>query len=129
MMNQAIVPLLVAIAVGILAHLLSARRDRLNQKREKKIAYLIEAYRQLESCAHRLGSEEEKKLESAVADIQLFGSPSQVKLVQAFVREFSATQAGSLDQLLQDLRRDLRRELRLEEVPLHILHLRFNMRK
>jgi hypothetical protein len=69
------------------------------------------------------------RLESALADIQLFGSPVQVRLAQEFAHKFAETREGSLDDLLQDLRRELRIELSLEEVPAGILHLRFNRKK
>lgn len=44
--------LLGAIAGGFVVHLLTAHRDRLNNKRAKKTDFLIQAYRRLESCAH-----------------------------------------------------------------------------
>jgi hypothetical protein len=75
---QLLGPLLVTTAVAIggwfVAHALTSRRDRSNKQREHRISYLIEAYRSLELCAHRIDNLDCVKLESAVADIQLFGS-------------------------------------------------------
>ena len=65
------------------------------------------------------------KLESAIADIQLFGTPHQVELVQSLLTEFAEKKTVSMDALLQDLRRDLRAELSLSSVPAKVLHLRF----
>jgi len=115
-----------AVAIGgwFIGHALSAKRDSMNQRRERRILYLIEAYRSLESCARRGDDLEVRKLESAVADIQLFGTARQVQLVQDGILEFAAKGETQLDQLLQDLRRDLRSELRLEEVPEKTYHLR-----
>ena len=122
-------PMLVTIAVAIggwiAGHTLSARRDRLNKRREQRIGYLIEAYRRLESCARRGDKLDFQKLESAVADIQLFGTPRQVQLVQDFAVEFAAKGETTMDAMLQDLRRDLRAELKLESVPDRIFHLRW----
>lgn len=130
---QLLIPLLVTTVVAIAgwfaAHALTTRRDRANKRREQRIGYLIEAYRRLESCAHRGNHLEFSKMESAVADIQLFGTPRQVGLVQAFVTEFAAGGSASIDALLQDLRRDLRAELILETVPDDVLHLRMSKNK
>jgi hypothetical protein len=72
---------------------------------------------------------EQGKLESAVADIQLFGTPHQVELVQRFASDFAAKGGASLDALLRDLRTDLRAEFNLEVVPENIVHLRITYDK
>jgi len=64
-------------------------------------------------------------IESAVADIQLFGSVKQVRLAQAFIAEFAATRTASLDPLLEELRKDLRAELQLESVSGKLVFLRY----
>jgi len=130
-MNVSLVlPLSVTTVVAILswyvAHQFSAARDRENKRREQRVQYLIEAYRKLEAASNR---EQPiylypQPLESALADIQLFGSLSQITLVRKFAQDFAATGEGSTDELLLDLRRDLRRELRLDPVPERLLHLR-----
>lgn len=137
MLTQIVTALFAAILGGFVAHLLTAQRDRANARRAKRVDYLIEAYRRLEACAQRRWSKRESvaaaefqamfsKLESALADIQLFGSASQVKLAQEFARQFAERREATFDDLLQDLRRDLRGELSLEEVPRGILHIRFH---
>lgn len=124
---QLLGPLLVTTAIAIcgwfIVHRLNSRRDRANKQREQRISFLIDAYRRLESCAHRENSDA-RSIESAVADIQLFGSPRQVELVQAFVAEFAAQRSASMDEVLRELRRDLRTELEIATVPDKILHLR-----
>ena len=79
-------PLLVTTVVAIfgwlVAHRLSAARDRANKRRDLRVQYLIDAYRKLENAGNRNTntSDYAAALELAVADIQLFGSPDQVKL-------------------------------------------------
>src|SRR5438105_10315943 len=125
---QLLGPLLITTAVAIagwfVGHALTARRDRAGKRRDQRIAFLIEAYRRLEACAHRGNNLDVPKMESAVADIQLFGTPRQVDLVQSLLREFAEKRSASMDALLQDLRRDLRAELTLKRVPDAVLHLR-----
>jgi hypothetical protein len=130
---QLLGPLLVTTAVAVcswfIVHLLATRRERNSKRREQRVGYLIEAYRRLESCAHRGDQLEIPKLESAVADIQLFGTPRQVELVQAFTAQIAATGSAQMDDLLQDLRQDLRSELRLEPIAAKTVHVRFRKDK
>ena len=118
-----------AVIGGLVVHLLSGRRDRANKRKEQRVTYLIEAYRRLEECSQQFGAADKRKLESAVADIQLFGTPRQVDLVQRFASDFAAKGGASLDDLLSDLRTDLRAELNLEAVPENVVHLRITYDK
>ena len=124
MVLNTLIPLFSAILGGLLVHFLTIYRDRTNKRRDQRIGYLIEAYRCLESCANRNSGFDLTKIEPAIADIQLFGSSTQVKLVQEFIFEFERKKNGSLDGLLENLRTDLRNELRLPSVDKKIFHLR-----
>lgn len=109
-----------------LAHTFAASRDRKNKRRDQRITFLIEAYRRLEFVANRPSLTDPKPIESALADIQLFGSLSQIQLARAFVREFANTRSASLDAILEALRKDLRAELQLENDPeIKLLFLRY----
>jgi hypothetical protein len=113
-----LLPLLITTAVAIagwyVADGLTAARDRSNKQREIRVQYLIEAYRRLALASQRPPqSSYFRDMEAAVADIQLFGSPSQVREVTAFLDEFQKNGKASLDPLLLDLRNDLRVELQL----------------
>jgi len=118
-----LVPLLVTTGVAILGwfvvNRLSLGRDRINKRRDLNVQYLIEAYRRLENASNRhlLPEEHGRAVESAIADIQLFGSPTQVELATRFARGFAQSKNESLDNLLAELRSDLRKELALESVP------------
>ena len=119
----------VAFVGAFLAHALSSRRDRTNKKRDQRISFLIEAYRRLEFVSNRPEIEDSKPVESAMADIQLFGSPNLVRLSQEFIREFAKHRTASLDPLLEALRADLREELELEPSPGKLLFLRWSKTK
>jgi len=107
-------------------YLTTVRRDRLSKKRDLRTQYLLDAYRRLEGAANRREPKEddEKALESAVADIQLLGSPEQVHLARQFALEFAGAGQASLDQLLEALRLDLRKELALAPLVEGITFLR-----
>ena len=126
MIMNSLIPLFSAILGGLLVHFLAVSRDRANKRRDQRIGYLIEAYRCLESCSNRDLQFDLKKVEPAVADIQLFGSTTQVKLVQEFIFEFERKKNSSLTEILESLRNDLRSELGLSVVEKRIYHLRIN---
>jgi hypothetical protein len=106
-----------------IAYWTTVRRDRLAKKRDLRIQYLIDAYRRLESAANRANAVMED-LESAVADIQLFGSADQITLVRGFAAQFAKEGGAGLEDLLESLRADLRKELDLGVSPARIVHLR-----
>lgn len=97
----------------------------MNRRREQRIEYLVEAFRRLAKAVHhpRL-YEVAEDVQSAVADIYLFGSEDQIVRVESFVKDLSANQEASLDELLDALRNDLRKELRLSSVDRRIWWLR-----
>jgi hypothetical protein len=64
-------------------------------------------------------------LESAVDDIQLFGTRKQVAAAQEFARNMAHHREASLDGLLADLREDLRKELQLDPIEAERVFLRF----
>ena len=106
-------------------HLLSQYREKINKRREKRIEYLIAAYRNLERSANIVNSNEVKDgVESAIADIHLFGSEEQIELVQEFSNSIANEGHASMDSLLLQLREDLRKELRLSKVPKSLNYLR-----
>ena len=64
--------------------------------------------------------------ETAIADIQLFGTKRQIELAQQFAEEIARNKESSTLELLILLREDLRKELRLEKVPRKFKFLRFS---
>lgn len=121
---------LVAFLGWWVAHTFSSRRDIANERRKLMVGYLLEAYRKLESAANPSDPLLKRTdLESAIADVQLLGSPSQVTMARAFAKTIANDGSGSLDELLFDLRNSLRQELRLESIDCGIDYLRLGDKK
>jgi hypothetical protein len=101
-----------------------------NKRRDVITNYLIEAYRDIENACHRkdtLTEEHKRKMERAIADIQLFGSLKQVATAKEFTEVMNKNSYGDPRALLAELRNDLREELRLElasKNPEDIIHWR-----
>jgi hypothetical protein len=126
----AVVTTVVIIVGWYVVHYLTGKRDQANKRRELRVQYLIEAYRRLEFAGNRpLTKEVAPEFEKAIADIQLFGTPKQVELAQAFALGFAKNGMHSLDPLLNELRQELRRELNLESVQPSIKYLRISYDK
>jgi hypothetical protein len=117
---------LLAVLGWLVAYVSTIRRDRLTKQRDLRTQYLLDAYRRLEGAGNRRNpsADEEKALESAVADIQLLGSAEQVQLARIFALEFAKNGQASLDPLLESLRLDLRSELALATIDERITFLR-----
>jgi hypothetical protein len=106
-------------------HALNSSRDLRNERRKLRTDYLLEAYRKLEAAVDPRDKRVTRRgVESAIADIQLLGTPEQVRMAQTFAREIAESSEAFLNQLLAGLRTSLRSELQLEPVEGKILHLR-----
>jgi hypothetical protein len=133
-MNFTLLQLLTTSAVTIIgwyiAHRIAVKRDQAIKKRDLQIQYLIDAYRKLESITGRKVLTDDdrkiiiKNLESAIADILLFGSSTQIKYAYEFTQELKTNMEPSLTPLLTALRNDLRLELNLPKSEIEIRHLR-----
>jgi hypothetical protein len=103
------------------------KKEKENKRREIRLNYLIGAYQKLESASNRPLTAEStcaKNIESAIADIQLFGTRKQCELAQLFSKTYADVRNASVDDLLDNLRDDLRRELDLETLPSNRVQLR-----
>ena len=127
---QLLIPLLTTTGVAILGwlagHSLNVRRDRQNKRQEIRVHYLIEAYRRLEggTCRGPIhGTEIGKEFESAIADVQLFGTDEQARMAKELATAIANRQEhASAGPLLMSLRNALRHELDLgaiKEEPIH----------
>ena len=118
-----LVTVLVALVGWFVVHGLNARRDRMNHNRQLRTDFLVKAFQKLANAANRhpsINSQYFRDMEAAVADIQLFGSRSQIQMVESFTKEFDQEQQASLDPLLNSLRENLRKELRYEPVEANV---------
>ena len=110
----------IAVAGWFVLHRFNVRRDRDNKRRELIIAYLLEAYRRMEAAANREDKTEDQAIafESALADIQLLGTPDQFAATMEYIEGHGGGGDGQvgIGRVLALLRDDLRRELGL--VPL-----------
>lgn len=86
----------------------------------------IQAWERLEKASNRQDNSYNTDIETAIADIQLFGTKRQIELAQQFAEEIARNKESSTLELLILLREDLRKELRLEKVPRKFKFLRFS---
>jgi len=128
-----LIPLLVTTVVAIvgwvIGHYFNAQRDQKKKRRELRTEYLIQAYRGLEDGASRgsiAGTDYGKKFESAIADIQLFGTEDQDRMAKELANAIAERRNdASSGHLLLSLRDDLRKEIGLDAIKEGPIHLRF----
>ncbi len=108
----------------IVVYILAFRKNTRIKKKDITINYLIEAWRKLEKASNRVDDKYLHEIETAIADIQLFGTRKQIELAQQFSEKFAKERQGSTLELLTLLREDLRKELNLEKAPKKFRFLR-----
>lgn len=118
----------VAIIGLAISHWLTSKRDLSSEKRKIQINFMLEAYRKLErgSCRGANQDQYAEELHSAIADIQLLGSPEQVRVAQriAVALGSGTGEKVSINELLNVLRAELRTELNLPSVSGELVILR-----
>jgi len=121
-----LIPTFVAIVSWFVGSWLSVRRGRANKRRDLRVQYLIEAYRRLSTATERKETDAAyfASLDSAIVDVQLFGSADQIAAAQKFAKQLAAHRTAQLVDLLSSLRNDMRKELQLEHVEGSIVVLR-----
>lgn len=123
------IPGAVVVAGWFFAHWLTARRELAARKREARLKALEAAYMRIATSTNReLTPEIKEKLETFVAEIQLYGTPRQIELMQAMVSEFKKDGEVSYDALLADLRDTIRAQLKLEPISGFVWWMRFDYR-
>jgi uncharacterized membrane protein len=110
----------------IVGYLLKQRNDIANTKRNKRIDFLVNTYLKLENCIQRSPVDVGNDLEEIMAEIQLMGNISQVRLVKKIANDIAENHNANLEPLLLSLRDDLRKELKLEVNKEKIQFLRMN---
>jgi hypothetical protein len=109
------------LAIGwFITHTLTVEREIAAKRREQHLTYLIPAYRTLAKMipynkAKRL-EEVDEDFQKAIADIQFFGSSTQIQLVKTLIEDLVEHGIFNPEPLLTSLRDDLRKELGKEKV-------------
>lgn len=128
---KVVIGVIVAVASWIVGHMFNSRRDAVVNRKEQMTVYLIDAYRKLNCFAGVLAINGKgtatlaENINSAVGDIQLFGTKEQIRLVKEISEHMVARKEvpdQKLVDLLLNLRDSLRAELGLEKIELPIAH-------
>lgn len=126
MNNDLIIQCIITVIGWIVVYIFAIRQNIQIKKKEVTIEYLIQAWGKLEKASNRKDNRYNTEIETAIADIQLFGTKRQIELAQQFAEEIARNKESSTLELLVLLREDLRKELKLERVPRKFKFLRFS---
>ena len=126
MNNDLIIQCIITVIGWIVVYIFAIRQNTQIKKKEVTIEYLIQAWGKLEKASNRKNNRYNTEIETAIADIQLFGTKRQIELAQQFAEEIARNKESSTLELLVLLREDLRKELKLERVPRKFKFLRFS---
>lgn len=126
MNNDLIIQCIITVIGWIVVYIFAIRQNTQIKKKEVTIEYLIQAWGKLEKASNRKDNRYNTEIETAIADIQLFGTKRQIELAQQFAEEIARNKESSTLELLVLLREDLRKELKLGRVPRKFKFLRFS---
>jgi hypothetical protein len=119
----------VAIAVlgWIVANYFNSRRDRATKRRELITDHLINTHKILtiDITQREPSTDRDYKLESVIAELQLFGSEEQIELTKKLTDDINHKQEFLMDELINNLRNALRKELGLSSIRGNVRWLRF----
>jgi len=125
------ISIILAISGWLIGHWFTSNRARAIKRRELVTEYLVDVYRKLDrftvSLISGVATEEvAKDINSAITDIQLFGSDKQIEYAIKIAEKMAnhnSVPNQDLKDLIQDLRSDLRSELDLPEITKDVAHL------
>lgn len=110
----AILAATVAVIGWWVAYRFAVRKDLSMRRREIRVKYLIDAHRQLRDAAGLPAEQREREVESALADIHLFGSGRQIAVLQQVRGDLSGEGSAPFERLLHVLRSEIRQELGID---------------
>ncbi len=123
-----VIALCVTVLLAVAGFIINDQAARRAKRRDIRTQYLLSAYRSIESASNRpLDEAAARQIESALADIQLLGSPSQIAAAHAFADDFAADGGADTGPLLNELRAQLRSDLDLGPLPQRRTHLRITV--
>jgi hypothetical protein len=112
-----IITSLITLAGWFILNCLNSERERKNKLRDIRVSYLIDAYRKLANASQRSPSlaNYHRDVESAISDIQLFGTETQIDLLKRSINNvnYDSLVKFDYDPILNDLRNSLRKEIDL----------------
>lgn len=122
------IPGSLVVAGWYFVHLLNARRDLAQRRRDARLKALETAYLRLANSGNRpLTDKLMDEIELFVSEIQLHGTPSQVQLMTDIVEGLKIpNNEVNYSPILIDLRNSIRRELRLETIEGGVWWFRFH---
>lgn len=126
MNNDLIIQCIITVIGWIVVYILAIRQNTQIKKKEVTIEYLIQAWGKLEKASNRKDNRYNTEIETAIADIQLFGTKQQIELAQQLAEDIARNKESSALKLLILLRENLRKELKLEKAPRKFKFLRFS---
>lgn len=107
MNNDLIIQCIITVIGWIVVYILAIRKNTQIKKKEVTIEYLIQAWGKLEKASNRKDNRYNTEIETAIADIQLFGTKQQIELAQQFAEEIARNKESSALELLILLRENL----------------------
>ena len=111
--------ILVIVLSGIVAYYQINKNNLKQKKKELILNYLIDSFRKLALAVQRPPAPNSpyfRDMESAVADIQLFGTKSQIESLTKCLKEWEEKNQADFNDLLDKLRKELRKELELTDI-------------
>jgi len=122
------ITIILAVLGWRIAHYYNSIRDKDTKRRELITGHLINAYRILANDITRREAsiERDLKLETVIAELQLFGSDEQIVLTKKLTDDITKGGDFFVDDLLNSLRNDLRKELNLSLVEGNVRWLRYD---
>jgi hypothetical protein len=123
-----LVTIIIAALGWIIVHYFNTKRDRTLKRRELVTSHLINSYKVLtiDITQREANTERDLKLESVIAELQLFGSEEQIRLTKKLVDDIHNKSGFLMDDLINNLRNDLRDELGLSLIQGNVRWLRFD---
>ncbi len=114
------IPAVITILGWLIISKLTYSRDEKNRQKNIQIEYLVNAYRDIGIFITRqskncMTTDIYLKFEIAVRNIQIYGDPEEIKLLQEYIDNLK-TQDYSVDPLLNKLRDNLRKSLKLSKI-------------
>ncbi len=122
-----VVTIAIAALGWIIVHYFNTKRDRTLKRRELVTSHLINSYKVLtiDITQRDANLERDLKLESVIAELQVFGSEEQIRLTKKLVDDIRNNKEFLMDELINSLRNDLRNELGLSLIQDNVWWLRF----